>query len=100
MSKSAQPSSVGESVQLAIEMVGAEEAERELLARLDEAKGEERDRTLAALGELRQVTADYDLAENADVCGAVGCGATEQLLKTDGRVLCRICAVEYHRSQR
>jgi len=96
MSKSAQSSGIGEAVQLSIEAVGADATERELLERIRESTGEERDRALAALGELRQLTADYDLAENADVCGKVGCPATEQLLKTDGRVLCRMCAAEYH----
>lgn len=100
MSRSAQPSNVAESVQLSIEMVGEDETERQLLERVRETTGDERNRALAALGELRQLTADYDLAEHADVCGAIGCAATEQLLKTDGRVLCRRCTVEYQRTQR
>ena len=96
MSKSAQPNGVAESVQLSIEAVGPDATERKLLERVRESTGAERDRALAALGELRQMTSEYDLAENADVCGKVGCPATEQLLKTDGRVLCRMCAAEYH----
>jgi len=100
VSKSAQPNSVTESLQLAIEDVGEDAAERQLLERVRESTGDERKRALAALGELRQITADYDLATDADVCGSIGCRATSQLVKQDGRVLCRVCAVERQRSER
>jgi len=99
MSKSAQSDGIAESVQLSITEVGVDETKRRLKERVRESTVDDRDRALAALGELRQLTVDYDLAEDADACGRVGCPATEQLVKTDGRVLCRSCAAEYHRKR-
>lgn len=100
MSKSAQSASVADAVQIAIQDVGEDEAERQLLERVRNTTGDERNRALAALGELRQITSDYDLAADADVCGSIGCRSTSQLVKKDGRVLCRVCAVEHDRTQR
>jgi len=99
MSKSSQPDSVSQSVQLSIESVGVDETERRLLDRVHNSTGETQRRALAALGELRQISVDYDLAADADCCGAVGCQATGQLVKINGRVLCRQCAVEYERRE-
>ena len=99
MSRSVQPNSVSESVQVSIEAVGAGETERRLLEQVHNSTGETQRRALAALGELRQITDDYDIATDADCCGAVGWGATGQLVKIHGRVLCRQCAVEFDRTQ-
>ena len=46
-----------------------------------------------------QTTLGYDLADTADCCGATGCRKTDRLLKIDGRVLCRQCAIDFNGMQ-
>lgn len=80
--------------------LGADNAEAELQRRIHTASDvAERNRALAALGQLRQMRADSEPVEAA-VCGKLGCRSGEQLAKIDGRVLCENCRAEYVATER
>lgn len=46
-----------------------------------------------------QTALGYDPADAADCCGATGCRKTNRLLKIEGRVLCRQCAIDFNGMQ-